>query len=97
MKMSTQAYALLQNDTCECVRTGGPVIAGSLGTRDTEISRESALTPVGRFLSCENKQIETIDGNVIRQFAPVEWVRGQEMLEEERVVTELVVSRAAPR
>jgi hypothetical protein len=58
-------------DTC-----GGPAIAGSFGTRETEISRESPLTTVGAAcLSCGNKQAEMNDGKVVRQFAPVEWMQ----------------------
>lgn len=58
-----------------CDKCEGPVIAGSFGTRETEISRESALTVVGATcLSCGNQQTEMNNGNVARQFAPVEWV-----------------------
>jgi hypothetical protein len=58
-----------------CDKCEGPVIAGSFGIRETEISRESALTPVGAAcLSCGSKQTEISGGNVARQFAPVEWV-----------------------
>jgi hypothetical protein len=57
-----------------CNKCGGPVVAGSFGIRETEISRESALTSVGvACLSCGNKQSEMNDGNVVRRFAPVEW------------------------
>lgn len=39
-----------------CDKCEGPVIAGSFGIRETEISRESALTPVGAAcLSCGSK------------------------------------------
>jgi hypothetical protein len=59
-----------------CDNCDGPVIAGSFGTRENEISRESALTQVGAVcLSCGNQQTELSDGNVARQFAPVEWTR----------------------
>ena len=59
-----------------CDKCGGPVIAGSFGTRETEISRESALTVVGAAcLSCGNKQTVMSTRNVARQFAPVEWIR----------------------
>ena len=58
-----------------CDKCDGPVITGSFGTRETEISRESALIPVGAAcLSCGNKQTEMNNGNVVRQFAPVEWI-----------------------
>lgn len=58
-----------------CDKCEGPVIAGSFGTRETGISRESALTAVGAAcLSCGNKQTEMVATNVVREFAPVEWV-----------------------
>lgn len=61
-----------------CDKCEGPVIAGSFGTRETEISRESALTSVGAAcLSCGNKPTEMSGGNVVREFAPVEWVRNR--------------------
>ena len=57
-----------------CDKCEGPVIAGAFGTRETEITRESDLTQVGAVcLSCGNKQAETLDTTVVRQFAPVEW------------------------
>jgi hypothetical protein len=57
-----------------CDKCEGPVIAGSFGTRETEISRESALIPVGATcLSCGNKQTES-NGHAVRHFAPVEWI-----------------------
>jgi hypothetical protein len=57
-----------------CDNCDGPVISGAFGIRETEISSESALTQVGAVcLSCGNKQTEIGDGNVARQFAPVEW------------------------
>ena len=61
-----RAYAC---DKCE-----GPVIAGSFGTRDTEITRESALIAIGAVcLSCGNKQSDLTGSNLTREFAPVEW------------------------
>ena len=61
-----------------CDKCDGPVISGEFGTRETEISRESALTQVGAAcLSCGNKQTEMTDGNVVRQFAPVEWIKNK--------------------
>ncbi len=57
-----------------CDNCDGPVISGAFGIRETEISRESALTHVGAVcLSCGNKQIEIGEWKVARQFAPVEW------------------------
>jgi hypothetical protein len=60
-------------DNCE-----GPVIAGSFGIRESEISRESTLTPVGAVcLSCGNKQAEGVSTKRVRQFAPTEWALGK--------------------
>jgi hypothetical protein len=57
-----------------CDRCDGPVISGAFGTRETEISRESALTQVGAVcLTCGNKQTEVEGHTVARHFAPVEW------------------------
>jgi len=70
--MSTQYLHLV---AYPCENCEGPVIAASFGTRETEISRESALTSVGAIcLSCGNKQGQVNGGNVVRQFAPVEWI-----------------------
>ena len=56
-------------DNCE-----GPMVAGSFGTRETEITRESDLTQVGAVcLSCGNKQTHMTDANIVYEFAPVEW------------------------
>ena len=58
-----------------CDKCDGPVIAGSFGTRESEITRETDLTQVGAVcLSCGNKQTEANAPNSVRQFAPVEWV-----------------------
>ena len=58
-----------------CDKCDGPVIAGSFGTRESEITRESALSLVGAAcLACGNKQAKSGSGKVVRQFAPVEWI-----------------------
>jgi len=57
-----------------CDRCRGPVIAGAFGIRESEITREGELTQVGAVcLSCGNKQSAMAQGNIARQFAPVEW------------------------
>ncbi len=57
-----------------CTKCEGPVISGAFGIRETEITREGELTQVGAVcLSCGNKQSERSEGNVVREFAPVEW------------------------
>ena len=48
--------------------------AGSFGTRETEITRESSLSLVGATcLACGNKQSKSGNDKVVRKFAPVEW------------------------
>lgn len=57
-----------------CNECDGPVIAGAFGIRESEITREGELMTVGAVcLSCGNKQTKMSDGNIVRQFAPVEW------------------------
>lgn len=57
-----------------CEHCDGPVISAAFGIRETEISRESALTQVGAVcLLCGSKPAEIADRNLARQFAPVEW------------------------
>jgi len=57
-----------------CDKCEGPVIAGSFGTRETEIMRETDLTQVGAVcLSCGNNQAEMNITDIVRQFAAVGW------------------------
>ena len=57
-----------------CDKCEGPVIAGSFGTRESEITRETDLTQVGAIcLSCGNKKTVMTAANIVRQFAPIEW------------------------
>lgn len=57
-----------------CDECHGPVIAGTFGTRETEITRESDFRQVGTVcLSCGNKQTHMTDVNIVREFAPIEW------------------------
>ena len=57
-----------------CDKCAGPVIAGSFGTRETEISRESDFSRVGTVcLSCGNKPADMSAAHIVREFAPVEW------------------------
>jgi len=59
-----------------CDKCQGPVIAGSFGTRETEITRESDLKPVGAVcLSCGNKPADMSAAKMVRGFAPVEWTK----------------------
>jgi hypothetical protein len=68
-----QTYLHISAYTCDSCQ--GPVVAGSFGTRESEITRESDLTLVGAIcLSCGNKQTPTTSAKPVRQFAPIEWV-----------------------
>ena len=57
-----------------CDKCQGPVIAGSFGTRESEITRESELTQLGAVcLSCGDRPPEMSSTNTMREFAPIEW------------------------
>ena len=54
-----------------CNKCEGPVIAGSFGTRETEIAREGNFSQAGTVcLSCGNKPGDMSAANLVRQFAP---------------------------
>lgn len=55
-----------------CDRCGGPVVAGSLGIRETEITKEIDIRQVGAVcLSCGHGQEK--NEAITRYFPPVEW------------------------
>lgn len=57
-----------------CDKCKGPVVAGSLGVRETVISRETEVQLLeGVCLSCGNKQDRLPDASYVREFLPVEW------------------------
>lgn len=57
-----------------CDKCEGPVIAGSFGTRESEISRESNLTPLKAVcLACGDGTSELKNTDLVRDFAPAEW------------------------
>jgi hypothetical protein len=57
-----------------CERCKGPVVAGSLGVRETAISRETKVQLLaGICLACGNKQDRLPDSSPARNFLPVEW------------------------
>jgi hypothetical protein len=57
-----------------CAVCSGPVIAGSMGVRENEISKETELNAVGAIcLSCgQRPEPASIPGR-IRSFFPIEW------------------------
>lgn len=57
-----------------CDRCRGPVVAGSLGTRETAIERETQVSLLGGIcLACGNRQDHLPDAGPTRGFMPVEW------------------------
>jgi len=65
-------YLHLSAYTCD--RCAGPVIAGSLGVRENEISKETEISSVGAIcLSCGHRQEKASAGGRLRYFFPIEW------------------------
>lgn len=57
-----------------CNICAGPLVNGTLGVRENEISKETDLKWVGAVcLSCGSRQSAVSADSVIRQFPPVEW------------------------
>jgi hypothetical protein len=57
-----------------CAMCAGPVIAGSLGVRENEISKETDLSSVGAIcLSCGQRQGQASVPGGVRYFFPIEW------------------------
>ena len=57
-----------------CDKCKGPVVAGSLGVRETVVSRESQVRLLeGICLACGNRQERLPDASYVREFLPVEW------------------------
>jgi hypothetical protein len=55
-----------------CEKCGGPVVSGSLGIRETEITKEVDIRPVGAAcLSCGHTQ--EMHDTAARYFPPIEW------------------------
>lgn len=57
-----------------CDACGGPVIAGSLGVRENEISKETDIRQVGAIcLSCGHRQCAATEPARARHLMPMEW------------------------
>jgi hypothetical protein len=57
-----------------CDECRGPVVSGSLGVRENEISRETDIREVGAIcLSCGHHQNRMTEPDNVRAFPPVEW------------------------
>ena len=57
-----------------CDACAGPVIAGSLGVRENEISKETDIRQVGAIcLSCGRRQCAATEPARARYLMPMEW------------------------
>jgi DNA-directed RNA polymerase subunit RPC12/RpoP len=57
-----------------CDRCNGPVVAGSLGVRENEVSKETDIRQLEAIcLSCGHRQVKMRDLGISHQFPPVEW------------------------
>ena len=60
-----------------CDQCKGPVISGSTGVRENEISRETDIREVGAIcLSCGHRQSKATTPGGTRDFPPVLWDTG---------------------
>ena len=57
-----------------CDKCAGPVIAGSIGVRENEISKETDIRRVGAIcLSCGQRQSKATEPGLTRSFPPMLW------------------------
>src|SRR6201981_3917467 len=64
----------LHLSTYHCDACDGPVVAGSLAVRESEISKETDIREVGAIcLSCGHRQSNATGPVLARRFLPVEW------------------------
>jgi hypothetical protein len=57
-----------------CDDCGGPVVSGWLAVRESDVSKETDIKPLGAVcLSCGHRQSKIAEPGVTRQFPPVEW------------------------
>jgi hypothetical protein len=57
-----------------CDKCGGPVVAGSLGVRESEISKETNIRHVGAIcLTCGHRQSKATEPARARHLTPMEW------------------------
>ena len=61
-----------------CDACNGPVIAGSLGVRENEISKETDVRQVRAIcLSCGHRQRTATEPASARHLMPMEWAHGE--------------------
>jgi hypothetical protein len=57
-----------------CDKCAGPVVAGSIGVRENEISKETDIRQVGAIcLSCGQRQSQATGPSLTRSFPPMLW------------------------
>ncbi len=57
-----------------CDKCSGPVIAGSLAVRESEISKETDIRQVGAIcLTCGHRQSQDGHAARVRHLLPIEW------------------------
>jgi hypothetical protein len=57
-----------------CDKCTGPVISGSIGVRENEISQETEIQDVGAIcLTCGHRQTEATAPGLTRNFPPAQW------------------------
>ncbi len=58
-----------------CVECNGPVISGSIATRETEIQRETDVRQIGSVcLACRRQYGSLPTSRAVRHIAPFEWI-----------------------
>ena len=63
-----------------CDKCAGPVIAGSIGVRENDISKETEIRQVGAIcLSCGQRQSKATAPGATRSFPPMLWEFGKVM------------------
>jgi hypothetical protein len=57
-----------------CVECNGPVISGSIATRENEIQRPTESRPIGSIcLACKKQYRSLPTSRAVRHIAPFEW------------------------
>ena len=81
-----------------CARCAGPVIAGSFGIRENEISKETEITHAGAIcLSCGHRQDQTTEPARAHHLAPIEWeLRGATNMSPLTVAFAQTLNRSEP-
>ena len=77
-----------------CDKCAGPVIAGSIGVRENEISKETDIRGVGAIcLSCGHRQSKATESGVTLSFPPRLWESIEE-IKKSPVIAELLAVTA---